>query len=151
MEWGVLTPLQTIKIGRKLWMLSTNMEYSTPDGVFKVPAGYITDHGSVPRIFTSIVPPVQSCLAEASVLHDWFYNKDSEDVPRKFADLCLRELTIARGGNKSMAYTAWSAVRTSAGSLYNKEYFAEKIVRDAYHEYKTWDTEFLCTYFNIRD
>ena len=149
MEWGVLTALQTVKIGRKLWIVREPMVYNTPNGRFTVPAGYLTDHASVPRAFTAIVPPVQSCLAEASVLHDWFYNKDSRDVPREFADLCLRELTIAKGGSKSLGYTAWSAVRMGGGSLYNKEFYKEKIPREAYAEYKTCEPELLKLIFKI--
>ena len=108
-------------------MLDRPMSFLTPQGIFTVPEGYLTDHASVPRAFTGFVPPVQSELAEASILHDWFYNKDSEDVPRKFADLCLRELCISRGGSKAMAYAAWFAVRAGGGSLYNKEYYLDKL------------------------
>jgi hypothetical protein len=149
MEWRVLTALQTIKIGKKLWIVRTPMIYETPEGQFVVPAGYLTDHASVPRVFTNIVPPVQSEVAEASVLHDWLYNKDSEDVPREFADLCLRELTIAKGGSTSLAYTAYTAVRLGGGSLYNKEYFKEKIKREAYQEYTTCSPEMLNMIFHI--
>jgi hypothetical protein len=149
MDWRVLTALRTAKIGPKLWILLTPMEFITPNGPFVVPAGYLTDHASVPRVFTSVVPPVQSELAEASILHDWFYNKDSRDVPREFADLCLRELTIAKGGSKSLAYTAWSAVRLGGRSLYNKEYYNKKIKKSAYAEYSTCGTDMLNMIFRI--
>lgn len=151
MEWRVLTALQTVKIGRKLWMLTRPMVYNTPRGSFVVPAGYITDHASVPRVFTSVVPPVQSCVAEASILHDWFYNKDSEDVPREFADLCLRELTIVRGGSTALGYAAWSAVRLGGGFLYNREFFSKKIHREAYPEFKGCTPDVLKIVFDIKE
>jgi hypothetical protein len=134
--WSVDSALKTVKIGPKLWMLLAPMKYTTPRGKFTVPKGYLTDHASVPRFFIRIVPPVQSEIAEASVLHDWFYNNNSPSVPRDFADKCLRELTIANGGDKSMAYAAWSAVRTCGWRLYRKESYVEKIARSCYDRWK---------------
>lgn len=130
----VLTILKTAKIGPKLWILLDDMWYETPRGTFKVPKGYLTDHASVPRALTAIVPPVQSCIAEASVLHDWFYNTDSEDVPREFADECLKELTKSKGGSDALANTAWMAVRVGASCLYNKGPFIDKL-KTAYPEF----------------
>ncbi len=149
MDWAVLTALKTAKIGRKLWILLEPMVYYTPKGKFIVPAGFTTDHASVPRMFTSIVPPVQSELAEASILHDWFYSKDSEDVPREFADLCLRELTKIRGGSTALATAAWSAVRLGGRSFYNKEYMKEKIKREAYPGYKMCTPDMFRLIFKI--
>ena len=149
--YQVLTPLKTVKIGPALWMLLEPMKYRTPRGVFTVPAGYLTDHASVPRIFTSVVPPVKSTIAEASILHDWFYNKDSEDVPREFADECLRELIISQGGSKSMAYAAWSAVRLGASRLYNKQYYIYKLNKEAYPMYRGMYMHVLREIFNIKE
>lgn len=151
MEWRVLTSLQTVKIGEKLWMLTAPMCYETPYGCFYVPAGFITDHASVPRVFTSIVPPVQSEIAEASILHDWFYSKDSKIVKRKFADLCLRELTIVRGGSTAMGYAAWAAVRIGGWSSYRKELSAAKIKRNAYPFYKGFTPDGLKHSFNVKE
>lgn len=130
--WRVCTSLSTTKIGKKLWILNEPMLYETPEGMFTVPAGYLTDHASVPRMFTSVVPPVQSCIAESSILHDWFYNTDSEDVPRPFADLCLKELALSLGGSKVVANAAYAAVRMGGGSLYNREPYWNKLKREGY-------------------
>jgi hypothetical protein len=134
--WSVDSALKTVKVGPKLWMLLAPMKYTTPRGKFTVPKGYLTDHASVPRLFVRLVPPVQSAIAEASVLHDWFYNNDSPSVPRDFADKCLKELTIANGGTKALAYTAWTAVRCGGGGLYRKESYSVKIKRSCYDRYK---------------
>ena len=128
MEWKILTPLETVKIGKALWMTTEDMVFQTPKGIYTVPKWFVFDHASVPRIFTSIVPPVKSSIAEASVLHDWFYVTDSEDVPRKFADQCLRHLTIANEGSKLLAFNAYTAVRVGAIFLYNKESHLDKLV-----------------------
>ena len=147
MDWEILTPLKTAKIGPALWILLEDMVFNTPKGQFTVPAGYLTDHASVPRMFTSFVPPVKSALAEASILHDWFYNKDSEDVPREFADLCLKEICKANGGSSTLAGLAYRAVRIGGGSLYNKEFMREKIKREAYPRYQMCTHGMLCWIF----
>ncbi len=136
MDFRVLTILKTAKIGPKLWILLDDMLYDTPMGQFKVPAGYLTDHASVPRVFTSVVPPVQSCVAEASILHDWFYNTDSKDVPREFADECIKELTKARGGSTLLGNVTWAAVRAGGGGLYNRAPFIDKLKTEAYPEFR---------------
>jgi len=148
-NFKVLTVLKTAKIGPKLWILLDDMLYDTPMGRFRVPAGYLTDHASVPRAFTSIVPPVQSCVAEASILHDWFYNTDSKDVPRDFADECIKELCIARGGSKLLGRTTWAAVRVGGGGLYNKAPFIDKLKTEAYPEFQMCTQGMLMQIFNL--
>lgn len=126
--YRVCTTLCTAKIGPQLWILTEPMAYITPRGIFVVPAGYLTDHASVPRLLTSVVPPVKSCVAEGSVLHDWFYNRDSPEVPRAFADECLRELTLSRGGSKALGYITWGAVRVGGWNLYRRELCVNKLL-----------------------
>lgn len=150
MEWAILTTLKTAKIGPALWILLEDMVYNTPRGQFTVPAGYLTDHASVPRAFTAVVPPVKSAIAEASILHDWFYNKDSEDVPREFADECLKELTKANGGSCTLANTAWVAVRAAASGLYNDHYSIDKLKDQAYPAFKYCTQGMLNDVFKIK-
>ena len=149
MDFKVNTILCTAKIGPKLWILLKPMNYDTPLGNFTVPAGYLTDHASVPRAFTSVVPPVQSCVAEASILHDWFYNTDSEDVPREFADECIKELTKARGGSALLGNVTWAAVRAGGGGLYNKAAFITKLKTEAYPEFMYADQDMLNQIFKL--
>lgn len=137
MGWLILSNLKTVKIGPALWMLLEPMYYQTSLGPFTVPAGFITDHASVPRLFTPIVPPVKSAVAEASVLHDWLYNKESHDVPRDFADLCLRQLIIANGGSKSLAYKTWLGVRMGGSFCFKKASYKDKeFYKEAYPVYR---------------
>lgn len=130
-EWEILTPLSTVKIGKELWMTLIPHQYKTPLGIIVVPAGFLFDHASVPRMFSSIIQPVKSCLAEASLLHDWFYVKDSEDIDRKIADKGLKMITenTAKWTNnkhKAVGNLAKLAVSWFASSLYNRQYFAKK-------------------------
>jgi len=148
-EWKLLSYLYTVKIGPKLWMLTEDFTVRTPRGDITVPKGYLTDHASVPRLFHSVCAPAATPVAEAAIIHDWLYNKDSgttEEYPREFADLCLRELSIANGARRSLAYTVWSAVR--AGNIgflsnYNKKYYYEKLKKMAYKEFQDVPLEYV--------
>jgi len=145
--WEFPDYLKTVKIGPKLWMLLEDFSAVTPRGCIIVPAGYLTDHASVPRVFHSVCAPAATPVAEASIIHDWLYNKDSEDLPREFADLCLRELSLENGASRTLAYTVWSAVRVGGRGLYNKEYYRKKLINNAYDELKYASPEFLLEAF----
>ena len=138
-EWRLLSPLRTEKIGIALWMLTDDMYFDTPKGIIIVPKGFVFDHASVPRLFTALVPPVKSAIAEASVLHDWLYMQGVLDhISRAFADDGLRELTRLRGGSKLLCFNAYIAVHVAGAGLYNKSNFENKL-KDVYPEYKGLD------------
>ena len=126
-EWKILDALHTVKIGKALWMLTRDMRFMTPEGLILVPKGFVFDHASVPRAFTAIVPPVKSAIAEASVIHDYLYALNSDPVSRKFADKCLKYLTIVNGGSKLLANTAYKAVRVGGFSSFRKKYDYDKL------------------------
>jgi len=153
MNWKLITPITTVKIGRALWITLIPHEFETPKGKYTVPAGFLFDHASVPPIFTNIVHPVKSCLGEASLLHDYFYCKESPDVSRKFADEGLKYLTLNTGKmskkkDKIIAHLAYRGVRIGSKKFYNKKYNAEKIV-DAYKPFKEMGIEALKEKFII--
>jgi len=133
--WEVLTSLKTAKIGPGLWILLEDMEFNTSRGLFVVPAGFITDMASVPRALTWLVPPTKSEIAEASVLHDWFYSKNSIQVTRAFADRCLKEIMISRGATRKLGNIAYSGVRIGGTKHYRKDYDTKKLNK-AYPEYQ---------------
>lgn len=138
--WEILSTLGTYKIGPRLWILSDDFIVNTPRGIFTVPRGYITDHASVPQLFWTIIPPVASALSEGSIIHDWFYTKESEDVPREFADLCLREIARVNGAMKLTSGAAYRAVRLGASRLYNKSYSWDKLSK-AYPRFRDMSPE----------
>jgi len=142
-EWSVDSVLYTAKVGKALWMLTEPMLFTTPRGEDIVPRGFLFDHASVPRLFTSLVPPVKSAIAEPSVWHDWWYNKDSENLPRGYVDIGLRELIKANRGSNTLANAAYAAVLIGGKSSYNVIYYKEKIKTKAYPEYQNMSLEEL--------
>ena len=63
-------------IGKNLFQLIEPLEYhvgSFPSKeIIVVPAGFITDFASVPRMFWPIISPIDT-HANAAVIHDWMY------------------------------------------------------------------------------
>ncbi|EPB4370891.1 DUF1353 domain-containing protein [Citrobacter freundii] len=58
------------------WRLVEPFEFwltESPDDVIHVPAGYVTDLASVPRLLWSVFPP-HGRYAKAAIIHDWLYD-----------------------------------------------------------------------------
>jgi len=75
------TPCRVELVGKYLFKLLEPFEYhigeypaTDPKKIIRVPAGYITDFASIPRIFWSIVSPCDE-YAKAAVIHDWLHVK----------------------------------------------------------------------------
>lgn len=100
---GFLSPLDLEYIDGRKWKILNDFQYCIggPDGypVVDVPAGFITDFASVPRILWNILPPTGK-YGKAAVVHDRLYQSPhlelcvgypSFKVDRYFADLVLLE------------------------------------------------------------
>jgi hypothetical protein len=98
-----------------LWTLLAPLAYDSGllGRIVTVPAGFVTDFASIPRL-----PFVY--LAEggkgnrAAVVHDWLYSSQAFD--RATADQVLREALIASGYSKVTAGLFYAAVRVGGGS-----------------------------------
>ena len=89
----------------RTWRLLEELRYRTPRGALvTVPAGFITDFASIPRIFWPLVPPLGR-YNRATVLHDWLYRQAQmptaqggwRAVDRVEADRLLREAMVEGG------------------------------------------------------
>lgn len=90
------TPLIAEFIGKNQWKLYQGFEYhvgSYPSNeVIKIPAGFVTDCASVPRIFWTVISPVDR-HAKAAVVHDYVCRQ--KIYKRKKCDLIFKEgLTV---------------------------------------------------------
>lgn len=78
------------------------------DEVIKVPVGFITDCASVPRIFWTVISPVDR-HAKAAVVHD--YACGLKEYNRKEADLIFKEALKVLGVRKWKVYSMYYSVR----------------------------------------
>lgn len=99
---------------RGTWQLLTLLAYKSDVAktTFVVPAGFITDFASVPRV------PIAFLLAgdtahEAAVVHDWLYT--THEVERSVADAVFREACLTGDVPWWRAWLMWSAVRIGGG------------------------------------
>lgn len=108
--------------GDGTWTLVEPLVHESPAGSFVVPAGFVTDFASVPRILWSVIAPT-GAHSRAAVIHDFLYaakppvsyNKDGVTVrmplARSQADTAFYEAMLADGVPPSRAWVMWAAVR----------------------------------------
>ena len=116
------TPLRLERVedvsrdGRGTWVLLAPLGYeSAAIGAGSVPAGFVTDLASVPRL------PVAFFLAgglahAAAVLHDWLYTTHSTD--RATADAVFQDAARACGVSPWRAWVMWLGVRAGGASAW---------------------------------
>lgn len=107
---GFETKMIVEKLGRNRWRLAEALVYrSELAGVIMVPAGFVTDFASVPR-----VPLIFSTFGNrghgAAVIHDWLYQSQPLGATKEYADLVFKEALQAEGIRLWRAWCMWKAV-----------------------------------------
>lgn len=97
-------PLEYIKSGPREWTLTAF--WRTPYGV--VPAGFVSDGASSPRLAFAIVDPGSEFL-EASVIHDFLYRYGIGT--RKEADRAWRDTALSYGASPRRTRLGYFALR----------------------------------------
>jgi hypothetical protein len=85
--------------------------------VVTVPAGFVTDFASVPRIL-GVYDLAGGKCNKAAVIHDWLYS--TQCVDRETADRVLREAILASGYGAFTAGVFYAAVHTFGASHWAK-------------------------------
>lgn len=98
---------QTFEDGRE--MLLASFEYR--DQV--IPAGFIWDGASAPRLFWSIIPPFKQ-TKRASCVHDWMCKKAKNPQERKVADQYFLQALREMGFNPVRCLLGYIGVRLGA-------------------------------------
>jgi hypothetical protein len=113
----VVTPMDN---GRE-WKLMQSFEYyrtDNEDDIIVVPAGFVTDFASVPRIFWNIFPPWGK-YGKAAVLHDWLYSIEYKNN-RKLCDDIFYEAMKILGVGFTTRNIIYYAVRSFGWTVWNK-------------------------------
>ena len=86
------TPCKVEVVGKWKFRLIETFEYHVgtfpSEQIIKVPENFITDFGSVPRIFWWAISPIDE-YAKAAVLHDWMY--DTHYAPKSICEKIFKE------------------------------------------------------------
>jgi hypothetical protein len=112
-----LTPLRAEKAG-KVWTVFEPLIYQSDvaERIFIVPAGFVTDLASVPRI------PLAFFLAggtaeEPAVVHDFIYSR--APVPRDMADKVFLEAALVSGVPAWRANLMYAGIRLGGWMAWN--------------------------------
>jgi hypothetical protein len=110
-----LTTLDVRDIDDHQWQLLAPFVVEVDGAVVRVPAGFVTDFASVPRL------PVSFALFgnighRAAVVHDWLYS--TGERPREEADAILKALLRAEGVGAFRANAMYAGVRMGGASHY---------------------------------
>jgi len=116
----IMTPVE----GRRMWILEAPLVYESAllDAVVEVPAGFMCDLNSIPRIFWAFSPPTD--FPEAGVVHDYGYRY--KVWPRQTVDSVYREaLEVTKAGAVRRFIRYWG-VRLGGSGAYKIPVDAER-------------------------
>ncbi|EEH9150712.1 DUF1353 domain-containing protein, partial [Salmonella enterica subsp. enterica serovar Kentucky] len=103
-----------------LWRVYEPFEFylsSDNSDAIEVPAGFVTDLASVPRIFWTLLPP-DGKYAKAAIIHDYMY--DNALRTKKEADRIFLDGMIVLGVPKWKRMIMYWAVRSFGRGNYGK-------------------------------
>lgn len=85
---------------------------------FIIPADFITDLASIPKMLWPLLAPSHSALFIPAIVHDWFYRMTG-DFTRDDTDLIFYQMMLDYGLNKAVANAIYYAVRAFGKGFYN--------------------------------
>ncbi|EEI9680891.1 DUF1353 domain-containing protein [Salmonella enterica] len=115
------TPAIIEMLDHYLWRIHEPFEFYLSDDnsdVISVPAGFITDLASVPRIFWTFMPP-DGKYAKAAIIHDYLY--DNALRTKKEADRIFLDGMTVLGVPKWKRIVMYLAVRIFGRGNYSKD------------------------------
>lgn len=116
----------SLRSGRSLWALQRPLVYTTgppPGETITVPAGFVTDLASIPRVVWSFYPP-DGPWVKAAVVHDFLYYTQGDGIwgktvgvppgrrySRRESDAIFWEAMADLGIGRWGRFVIWAAVR----------------------------------------
>jgi len=113
----------------KTWKLYRSFQYHigskySLDSI-NIPAGFITDFASIPRIFRVILPQWGK-YGKAAVVHDYLYQHHDTHNTRKFADQIFHDAMIVSGTKMWKVKIMYWAVRLFGWLAWRKDVLVQK-------------------------
>lgn len=113
-----LDPIQAEKLDGT-WKLLAPLRYQSAvlRAMIVVPAGFVTDFASSPRLPLVYLLTGNTAHA-AAVVHDYLYSLHLPGIDRSLADSLLYEAMVVSGEYRWRAWMMWSAVRMFGGAAW---------------------------------
>lgn len=112
------------------WRLAHRLVYVPQRGKpIAIPAGFVTDLASIPRILQGLIP-VNGKHRAAAILHDYLYV--TQRVKRAKADALFLEAMKASGVSFIQSHLMYAAVRVAGGLVWSSHFGAKERDRAAY-------------------
>ncbi|EAQ3914697.1 DUF1353 domain-containing protein [Salmonella enterica] len=115
------TPAILEMLDHYLWRVHEPFEFYLSDDnsdIISVPAGFVTDLATVPRVFWSVMPP-DGKYAKAAIIHDYLY--DNASRTKEKADLIFLDGMAVLGVPKWKRIVMYLAVRIFGRGNYSKD------------------------------
>lgn len=98
------------------WVLKEPLTYEDGALTVVVPAGFVTDFASVPKLFWNLAAPTEPDYSEASVVHDRLY--ETHEVSKVVADIIFARAMSIGGTPLWKRRIMWLAVHYFGGVAY---------------------------------
>ncbi|ECD6764596.1 DUF1353 domain-containing protein [Salmonella enterica subsp. enterica serovar Newport] len=115
------TPAILEMLGHYNWRVHEPFAFYLSDDnsdVISVPAGFVTDLATIPRIFWTLLPP-DGKYAKAAIIHDYLY--DNALRTKQEADLIFLDGMVVLGVPKWKRVIMYWSVRLFGRGMYEKE------------------------------
>lgn len=107
-----------------LWTVAAPLVWCSPQfGRLVVPAGFITDLASIPRILRNLpILDPNGLSRRPAGMHDWLYgSKDGRRYDKQFADSFLRAALLTEGATQATASTFYYGVHWFGQSSWDSD------------------------------
>ncbi len=120
MPAGFLDPFDVRPLANgKDWMVLREVRYVTRTGrVIYIPATFVTDFGSIPKLFRWLFQPATGKHRLAAGVHDWIYRTADVNFTKEEADLIFLEIMEISGVPKWKRVALYQAVKWGGGSSF---------------------------------
>lgn len=149
-EFACVPYIKKGKWDKKNWITLSDLVVRLPDNsLLIIPAGFVTNFGSIPRALRGCLNPMGASL-RAFVVHDWLYSKGKGKWKQRQCDEFLYDLGredgegwwAAQSINKGLAIGGWACYKKSPAKM---EKVSESTLRYIAHcnGYKLEKTEVI--------
>lgn len=109
--------------GYRKYILMRKYSYKIHNRIIEVPANFITDLASTPKILWNIFEPAGKNYTRSALVHDYLYSKNCiyTDISRKEADKIFLEIMKERGVSFWKRHLMFIAVRMFGRLFFRKE------------------------------